>query len=82
MYYYYCPNCKYEDKIEKLPRSAVGNMRDGYGLPIHHFECPKCHNPDAGAMRIQNNNEEEQKYYQSVISMYQNIRGIKKSYDN
>lgn len=78
MFYYYCPNCKYEDKIKDIPRGAVGNIRDGYGRPISHFECPKCHNLDAGAMSIQDDNEEEREYYRSVISMYQNIRGIKK----
>lgn len=78
MFYYYCPNCNYEDKIKDVPHYAAGNPRDGYGRPIYHFECPNCHNLDAGAMSIQYDDEEEREYYRSVIDMYQNIRGIKK----
>ena len=78
MFYYYCPNCKYENKIRDIPYEAAGNIRDGYGWPIFHFECPNCHNLDAGAMGIRDDDEEEREYYRSVISMYQNIRGIKK----
>ena len=77
MFYYYCPNCKYEDKIEKIPCNAVGNIRDGYGWPIHHFECPVCHNLDAGAIIIKDDDEDERSYYQAVIGLYQNIRGFK-----
>lgn len=81
MFYFYCPNCKYEEEIEKIPRGAVGNIRDGYGMPIHHFECPQCHNLDAGAMRLREDKtdwplESQKRYYQGVISYYQNIRGF------
>lgn len=77
MYYYYCPNCKYENKIEKIPYDAVCNIRDGYGRPIYHSECPKCHNLDAGAMIIEDDDKDEQSYYRAVIGIYQNIRGFK-----
>lgn len=45
-YYFYCPKCGHEDKVNKLPEGTVGNLRDGWGTPIHHYECPKCHNLD------------------------------------
>ena len=77
MYYYYCPNCKYENKIERVPYDAVGNIRDGYGRPIYHSECPVCHNLDAGAMIIEDDDEDERSYYRAVIGLYQNIRGFK-----
>lgn len=78
MYYFYCPNCGLEEKIIKLPKNTAGNIRDGYGTPIHHYECPICHNLDAGAMFIREDNEGEHKYYQHVISIYQGVRGFKK----
>lgn len=51
-YYFYCPNCGSEDTATTLPAGTVPNIRDGYGTPIHHFECPQCHNLDAGYMRL------------------------------
>lgn len=75
MYYFYCPNCNTEMHVEKLPKGTAGNIRDGYGMPIHHYECPECHNLDAGFMFQKENTSEEQKYYRHVIGMYQGIRG-------
>lgn len=76
MFYFYCPKCGHEEKgVKKLPRMTVGNLRDGFGTPIHHFKCPMCGNLDAGYMRNSINTEEELKYYQCVIKMYQDIRG-------
>ena len=80
-YYFYCPNCKCENVTDKLPEGTVGNIRDGYGTPIHHYECPMCHNLDAGYMslRICENNtldEYTKLYFQEVIEMYQGIRGF------
>ena len=56
-YYFFCPNCKHEDTVASLPIGTVGigtvgNIRGGYGVPIHHFECPMCSNLDAGYMRL------------------------------
>ena len=59
------------------------HIRDGYGTPIHHYECPQCHNLDAGYMRFRLGemsklpDEEQKEYFKSVIGMYQNIRGVK-----
>ena len=79
MFYFYCPNCKHENRVKKLPNGTMGNLRGGWGIPIHHYECPICHNLDAGFMLEKEGNDEvEQKYYQGVISYYQNIRGFKK----
>ena len=77
-YYFYCPNCGYEYISNVLPDRTVGNTRDGYGRPIHHYECEKCHNLDAGFMLFQEETLNEKKYLQYVIGMYQNIRGIRK----
>lgn len=47
------------------------------------YECPQCHNLDAGYMRfgLDRMNElpdDEQKgYFKGVISIYQNMRGVK-----
>lgn len=78
MYYFFCPNCGKEDHVDKLPNGTVGNIRDGWGMPIHHYECPNCRNLDAGFMFKRRNTSEERKYYQHVIGMYQNIRGFSK----
>lgn len=75
-YYFYCPTCGKQEEVEKLPRGTVPNCRDGYGVPIHHFECSNCKNLDAGFMRERDKTAEEKSYYQSVIGMYQNIRGF------
>lgn len=78
MYYFYCPNCGKEDEVTKLPKGTVGNIRDGWGMPIHHYECSDCHNLDAGFMTERSGSDDEKKYYQHVIGMYQNIRGFRK----
>lgn len=83
-YYFYCPNCKSEHIVRSLPEGTVPNIRDGYGTPIHHYECPHCHNLDAGYMRFglgkmdELPREEQEAYFRDVIGMYQNIRGIKR----
>ena len=82
MYYFYCPNCELEGKIIKLPKNTVSNIRDGYGMPINHYECPICHNLDAGAMLIREDNEDERKYYQYIINIYQGVRGFKNDWNS
>lgn len=76
-FYFYCPKCGYQTEDTKLPKGTVGNCRDGWGIPIQHYECPKCHNLDAGYMREIDGTLDEKVYYRSVIGLYQNIRGIK-----
>lgn len=76
MFYFYCPNCGNENEVSVLPRGTVGNTRDGYGIPIHHFKCARCLNLDAGYMAERDGSAEERVYYQHVISMYQGIRGF------
>lgn len=77
-YYFYCPNCSKEDIVNKLPKGVQGNIRDGYGIPIYHYECSHCHNLDAGFMREREHNDIEREHYRSVIKHYQGIRGFKK----
>lgn len=83
MYYFYCPNCGTENTTNVLPKGIIPNIRDGFGTPIFHYECYNCHNLDAGYMqfgigKMSEVPEEDQKqYFQSIIGMYQNIRGIK-----
>ena len=79
-YYFYCPKCGLEDTTSTaLPEGTILNVRDGFGRPIHHYECPKCHNLDAGYMRFGSMREtkETKAYFRSVISMYQSLRGTK-----
>ena len=76
-YYFYCPKCGFEKIVAMLPKGTAGNSRGGFGTPIHHFECSKCHNLDAGYMGFVSEplDDEEKEYFQNIISMYQNIRG-------
>lgn len=83
-YYFYCPKCGFEEVVKKIPSiGIVSNTRGGYGTPIYHYECPMCHNLDAGYMRFglckMNDlpDEEQKEYFKSVITMYQDIRGVK-----
>jgi predicted RNA-binding Zn-ribbon protein involved in translation (DUF1610 family) len=76
-YYFYCPKCGRQEEVERRPRGTVPNCRDGYGVPIYHFECPDCGNLDAGFMLERDKTIDEKVYYRSVIRMYQNIRGFK-----
>ena len=80
MFYFYCPNCGKEDVVEKLPWGTVGNIRDGFGTLIHHYECSNCHNLDAGFMSLCRYEEEDyngaKRYFRSVIGIYQHIRGF------
>lgn len=78
MYYFYCPNYGNERVVNELPKGTVGNIRDGYGIAIHHFKCENCHNLDAGFMKQIDSTIEEKVYYRSVICLYQNIRGFAK----
>ena len=78
-YFFYCPKCGYTKSnlsFKDIPRDRIGNTRDGYGTPIYHFECPHCHNLDAGCMA-----DKEQDgwhdYCKHVISFYQDVRGYK-----
>ena len=77
MFYFYCPNCGKEEIVEKIPRGTMPNCRDGYGIPIYHYECSECHNLDAGYMRQKSASLDEKVYYRHVIGYYQGIRGIK-----
>lgn len=77
-YYFYCPTCGHEEKdINKLPQHTIGNTRGGYGIPIHHYNCPQCNNPHAGYMLNRENTMEEYVYYRSVIGLYQEIQPFK-----
>lgn len=82
-FYFYCPNCGFEEIADKLPRGTCPNLRDGFGTPINHYECRRCGNLDAGFMRFGMGKMDElpegkqEEYFRSVIKMYQNIRGIK-----
>ena len=70
--------------VDALPKGTIGNIRDGYGTPIHHFECPMCHNLDAGHMQFSLGHMDElpvskqKEYFQDVIALYQGIRGFAK----
>ena len=77
-YYFYCPNCGNQDIVDKLPEGTVANIRDGFGTPIYHSECSKCHNLDAGFMFSMNKyiTADDVEYFKSRIEMYQNIRGF------
>lgn len=77
-YYFYCPNCKEQYTADKLPEGTVANIRDGWGRPIFHYECRKCHNLDSGFMYYESFYElvKNVGYYKSVISKYQGIRGF------
>lgn len=70
-FYFYCPNCGLEKEVTKLPRGTVGNTRNGFGVPIHHFECEKCQNSYAGFMQEILGNSDEKLYYRDVIELYQ-----------
>lgn len=77
-YYFYCPKCGTEAILHgSLPSGTLANIRDGYGTPIHHYECPQCHNLDAGYMRFglgkmnELSNNEQMRYFRDVIKMYQ-----------
>lgn len=79
-YFFYCPHChfEFEKVMDKLPKDVIPNLRDGYGLPIYHFECEQCHNLDSGFMRERIGDDDEKSYYREVIKMYQGIRGFNK----
>ncbi len=87
LYYFYCPNCGYEKQVAKLPLGTCANLRDGYGTPIYHYECPQCHNLDAGYMAYDplldngSHPKEAELYFQHVISLYQGVRGFKNEMD-
>lgn len=85
MYYFYCPHCGYEYKVKSIPNTTIPNIRDGFGTPINHYECPRCSNLDAGFMKFgigrnsELSEEEQIKYFKSAISYYQGIRGFAKN---
>ena len=76
MYYFYCPNCKKEDEVDKRPDGTMPNIRDGFGPPIYHYECPDCHNLDAGFMEEKTGCNNEKEFYRVIIGMYQGVRGF------
>ncbi|MDU5208016.1 MAG: hypothetical protein E6182_18835 [Clostridioides difficile] len=72
MYYFYCPKCNKEEVGVSLNDMEItwANIRDGYGMPIYHVECPECKNVLSGVMIIRENSEGERRYYKSVITLY------------
>lgn len=51
-------------------------MRTGYRIPTLHYECPVCHNQDAGYMPyLQHMEPGNLAYYRYVIGLYQDIHG-------
>lgn len=82
-YFFYCPNCGFEEVVSTIPKGTVPNLRDGYGTPIRHYECQKCHNLDAGYMQmslgkmVELSDDVQKRYFRETIVMYQGIRGIK-----
>lgn len=82
-YYFYCPHCKNEFEVQRLPNGTVGNIRDGYGRPIYHYECAKCGNLDAGFMHYSTDGNDKgwdyddaKAYFHHVIGYYQGVRGF------
>lgn len=69
---YYCPKCG-KREITGEPRYqkelTITNMRDGYGMPIHHYKC-ECGNYLAGSMILRDGSEDEIKYYTYLIEAY------------
>ena len=82
-YLYYCPRCKYEKAITKIPENSLANCREGHGRPIYHSACPKCGNLDAGCIEhdfdYQDGDDERDDKY--IISLYQNVRTTEPFYD-
>lgn len=76
MFYFYCPNCKREEVTEMRPFHVYVHPRAGYGSPVYHCECPNCHNLDAGGMVMAAYSRPFRDYAQSVIEIYQGIRGF------
>ena len=74
MFYFYCPKCGFDKEVDKLPKGTVANIRDGYGVPIHHYKCEQCGNLDAGFMWQRIGDMNEKVYYRSIIGLYQGIR--------
>ena len=69
---YYCPSCKKQvvtDEVLYKGELTVTNMRDGYGLPIHHYKC-ECGNYLAGSTFLQDGSDGEIKYRKSLIEAY------------
>lgn len=82
-YYFYCPHCGNEYDAQRLPNGTVPNIRDGFGIPIYHYECAKCGNLDAGFMRHSSegdgrgwNYDDAKAYFREVIAYYQGVRGF------
>jgi hypothetical protein len=78
-YYFYCPHCNHSQdglREKDMPRNRVTNVRDGYGTPILHYECPVCGNLDAGAMSILEDTDDWKSYCRTVIGYYQGVRGF------
>lgn len=78
--YFYCPECKTEDKEFKFKNDKERyllktwiNVRDGFGQSIEHIKCPKCGNVLSGIIRYRNSDwdiKEQQEYFKDIIEMY------------
>lgn len=84
--YFYCHNCKHEDKDFQFDRQRKDrdkvtwiNGRDGYGRFIVHVICPKCEDVLSGYMEVRPNESVDKflfEYLQYVLTMYQSENGM------
>lgn len=73
MYYFYCPNCGYQEEVKELPNNTVEDMY-GYNYPVFLHKCESCGSEYAGFMEQNTRDMSEKVYQRSIISLYQEIR--------
>ena len=78
---FYCPHCGCLYYATHLPSGTVPNIRDGFGRSIQHYECNICGNLDAGFIRCNTGSKGDIAYCETVIGLYQGIRGFSKKAD-
>lgn len=81
---FYCPDCDiflecslhpYDNRIriqydDSYIYPRVGNIRDGWGRPLYHCQCPKCKNYHGAAISFPIEETEHYNYIRSVVKFY------------
>lgn len=73
MFYFYCPNCGFQETFENVPENAVEDI-NRYGYPIYIHNCKHCNSEYAGFMKQHTGDMTEKVYQRSIIALYQEVR--------
>lgn len=74
-FYYYCPDCGYEQTLEYLPSGCKARFFNYWVNPIYALECNQCHSQSASIIAVPERNLENnyKLHFQNLIKLCRNL---------